>query len=448
MRKNHQEQPSLQERWLDHEHAKELEAISGLLDANPTIAALAAQDLVPPGASPDRGRNGMTGDMVVRAAIVRQMNGFSYEELAFHLQDSSSYRRFCRLGLGDKPPSRTALGYNIKALKPATWEAIHRIVVKEGLQRGVENGRKARIDCTPVASPIHDPDDAWQLYDVVRVVARCLAKAKKLCRVKFSNRTRRAKRRMLNVRHAKKSAQRERAYRDLLDVTIETLEFVPAAVAKLRAHEGEDWLAALGLAIELEHYEPLGWQVLDQTHRRVFEGEKVPASDKLVSIFEPHTDIIVKDRRDVHYGHKVCLSTGASMLVLDCQILDGNPADSTLVGQMLERHKDMFGKAPRQAAMDGGFASKDNVVVAKGKGVKDVCFCKRRGIEITDMVKSAWVYKRLKHFRAGVEAGISFLKRCFGMDRCRWRGLQSFHSYVWASVVTCNLLVLARHALA
>ncbi len=378
LRKNHQEQPSLQAPWLNHEHAKELEAIGDLLDANPTVAALAAQDLVPPGASPDKGRNGMTGDMVLRAAIVRQMNGFSYEELAFHLQDSATYRRFCRLGLGDKSPSRTALGSNIKSLKPATWEAIHRIVIKEAIRRGVENGGKVRTDCTPVASPILDPDDARLLWDVVRVVARNLAKAKKVCGIEFSNRARRAKRRMRNVQNAKKRSQRERAYRDLIDVTIETLEFVPAAVAKLKAYEGESWLDALGLAAELEHYEPLGWRVIDQTHRRVLEGEKVPAADKIVSIFEEHTDIIVKDRRDVHYGHKVCLTTGASMLVLDCEVLDGNPADSTLVGQMLDRHADIFGKAPRQVAMDGGFASKANVKLAKDKGVKLIFYSCRR----------------------------------------------------------------------
>ena len=107
----------------------------------------------------------------------------------------------------------------------------------------------------------------------------------------------------------------------------------------------DDWLVALGLVTELEHYTGLGWRVLDQTHRRVCEGEQVPASEKIVSIFEEHTDIIVKDRRDVYYGHKVCLSTGASSLVLDCKVLEGNPADATLVEEMLDRHVDLYGRA-------------------------------------------------------------------------------------------------------
>jgi transposase, IS5 family len=447
LRKNHQEQFSLVESWLEHPHAKELEAISDVLDADPTMAALVAQDLVGPGADASKGRLGMSGDLVLRAAVVRQLNGFSYEELAFHLADSATYRRFCRLGLGDGDLKRSTLGSNIKRIRPETWEAIHRCILKLAVERGVEDGRKTRVDCTVVASPIHEPTDATLLFDVVRVLARLLGRARSLCTFPFCARVRRAKRRMLGVRNAKHAAARKGQYRDLLDATIETLEFVPAATAALSLSGAEHLLAAASLAADLKHYAGLGWRVADQTHRRVFEEEAVPAAEKVVSIFEEHTDVIVKDRRDVHYGHKVCLSTGASLLVLDCQVLDGNPADSTLVEDVLERHRDLFGRVPRQTAMDGGFASRANVQLAKSKGVKDVCFAKRRGIAVTDMVKSAWVFKRLRDFRAGVEGGISLLKRCFGLDRCRWRGLESFKAYTWAAVVSCNLLVLARHAL-
>ena len=129
-------------------------------------------------------------------------------------------------------------------------------------------------------------------------------------------------------------------------------------------------------------------------------------------------------------------------------ITSGNPADSTLAPEMIERHIEHFGTPPRQAAFDGGFASKDNVEKLKKLGVEDVAFSKRCGLAITDMVKSSWVYKRLRNFRAGVEGNISFFKRCFGGSRCTWRGLKSFKTYVWASIVSCNLLVLARHELA
>lgn len=446
MRKTHQQQSHLPEPWPRHEHAKELEEVSAVLESNPTAAARVAQDLAGE-LDPDKGREGLSGDFTLRAALVRQFNGFSYEELAFHLEDSATYRRFCGLGLGAGAPSPSTLERNIKSIRPETWQAIHRLTVDEARRRGVEDGKKARIDCTVVASPIHDPDDASLLYDVVRVLVRELRRARALCPVSFHDRTRRAKRRRYEAAYAKKTTQRHRAYRDLIDVTVETLNFVPEAIAALRRYQGQEWLEAQGLADKLDHFARLGWRVVDQTHRRVCEGEQVPAAEKIVSIFEEHTDIIVKERRDVHYGHKVCLSTGASSLVLDCLVLDGNPADATLVAPMLDRHSHLYDRPPRQAAMDGGFASKGNVRLAKERGVEDVCFSKRRGIPIADMAKSTWVYKQLKRFRAGVEAIISLLKRCLGLDRCRWRGRRSFDSYVWAAAVSCNLLVLARHAL-
>lgn len=451
MRRIHQKQQTLTPVWSAHEHAKELEAISEILDSNPTIASLAAQDLIDPETDPGRGAPGMTSDQVVRCAIIKQMHGYSYDALAFHIEDSYSYHRFCRIGIGDKPWKRSTLAENIKRLTSSTWEEIHRVLVLDAQQRGIENGRKVRMDCTVVDSAIHHPTDSALLYDVVRVLCRLMGRCKVHCDVEFSDRTRRAKRRKLEILHAKKAVQRRRAYRDLLSMTREVLGFVDAALpvltlfAKESRYDGS--LEVCGLLPQLKHFASLGFQVVDQAERRVFGGESVPSGEKVVSIFEDHTDIIVKDRRDTYYGHKVSLSAGASSLVLDCQVLDGNPADSTLVDEMLERHIELYSRPPRQAALDGGFASKDNLQLARLKGVEDICFSKRRGIEITDMVKSSWVFKQLRRFRAGVEGCISFLKRCFGLDRCTWRGLQSFKSYVWSSVVSYNLLVMARHAL-
>ena len=165
-------------------------------------------------------------------------------------------------------------------------------------------------------------------------------------------------------------------------------------------------------------------------------------------VFEPHTDIIVKDRRDTFYGHKVCLSGGPSNLITDCLIVKGNPADSTLTIEMLDRHERIYGHYPLKAALDGGFASKDNLQAAKTRGVKDVCFAKKRGLKEEEMCRSSWVYNRLRCFRAGIESGISWMKRCFGLARCTWKSLRSFKSYVWASIVSANLLTLASSEMA
>ncbi len=134
-------------------------------------------------------------------------------------------------------------------------------------------------------------------------------------------------------------------------------------------------------------------------------------------------------------------------MILDCTVLQGNPADSTLAKKMVDRQADIFARPPRQVVFDGAFASKLNLQDIKAAGVKDVAFSKSVGLEITAMVKSSWVYKRLRDFRAGIEGNISFLKRIFGLDRCTWKSWASFQSYVWASILSFNLLVFARHQL-
>ncbi len=111
------------------------------------------------------------------------------------------------------------------------------------------------------------------------------------------------------------------------------------------------------LRSELTRYIPLAQQVIDQTQRRVFQGEMVPAANKVLSIFEPHTDMIIEGGRKTEFGHKICLTTAVSGLVTDCVVLEGNPADSTLAVEMVKRQMVIFGRAPNKAAFDGGFAA-------------------------------------------------------------------------------------------
>ena len=211
-----------------------------------------------------------------------------------------------------------------------------------------------------------------------------------------------------------------------------------AELAPARSPAVALWQAKVG------HYRPLVEQIIAQTERRVLAGEAVPARDKLVSLFEPHADIIVKGSRDVDYGHKLNLTTGRSGLILDLVIEAGNPADRERLLPMLERHIAVWGAAPRQAAADGGYASRENLAQAKARGVRDMAFHKKSGLRIEDMVRSHWVYRKLRNFRAGIEAGISCLKRAYGLARCTWRGLAHFKAYVWSSVVAYNLALLAR----
>jgi len=444
MRKKYQKQMPLMITGIDHARAMEFKAIGRILDDNPIINEMVLQNLTHDITHPDTGAQGMTAEQVVRAAIIKQTEGYSYEDLAFHIVDSRCYRSFCRIGITDRGFQKSALCHNIKAISPETWEAINRILVAYAEEHKIEKGREVRMDSTVVSSNIHEPSDSSLLWDSVRVLTRMLGQINEQfdsLDIAFTDHSKRAKRRMLAIMNAKGNKARKKQYVDLLKVTRKTLSYAQTALCLLK---GPHLAMAQSMAEELKYYIELTRQVIEQTARRVIHGESVPASEKIVSLFEPHTDIIVKDRRETFYGHKVCLNGGSSNLITDCVIVDGNPADSTLTEQMLDRHEEIYGRYPLKAAFDGGFASKENLKSAKTKGIKDVCFAKKRGIEVEDMCRSQWVYKRLRRFRAGIESGISWIKRCFGFASCTWKSLRSFKSYVWASIVSANLLTLAR----
>lgn len=439
---------------IAHAHASELEQMSAVLDAMPEVVKWVRDDLIRRTAKridPNKGREGLTAEQVLRALVVKQMNGFSYEELAFHLADSSSYRAFCRLGIDHRPPKKSTLQKNIKRIRAQTWERINQELLRYAALKRVETGRKVRTDCTVVESNIHHPTDSSLLWDSVRVLVRLQSEAYETFGLRFTDHSRRAKRRAMGILNAKTESQRKPLYVDLLRVTHKTIlgaEDMASMLDQVKATDTMKVLQTAALAYEMRHYVKLTRRVIDQTQRRVLGGEQVPAAEKVVSIFEPHTDIIIKDRRETYYGHKICLTSGASGLVTDVVIQEGNPADVTLAVQMIERQRDLYGKPPRQVSFDGGFTSKKNLTDLKALGVEDVAFSKRGGLSITEMVKSSWVYRRLRNFRAGVEGVISFLKRGFGLGRCNWSGFNSFKAYVCGSVVACNLLVLARHLLA
>jgi IS5 family transposase len=430
----------------DHPQARELEAISNIIHSHPHVCEHILCDLKKKNtSSSSNGAEGMSAEQVLRCAIVKTLYSFSYAALAFHIVDSQSLRRFCMIGIADKGFKKSTLNNNIKAISPDTWEKINRDILGHARDTSVEKGRTIRVDCTGVESNIHEPSDSTLLWDSVRVMIRLVERCRDLgLRIPdFSNHCRRTKRRMLEIMNAKTKSQRKSAYADLLKMTGKVLGYGHAAMDAI-AHSPSADLLLMALSYQIEEYARLTEKVMDQTRRRVMLEEHVPSKEKIVSIFEPHTDIVIKDNRDVVYGHKICLTGGASNLILDCVVLEGNPNDATLVETMLDRQKEIYKRYPLKASFDGGFASKANLRGARTRGVKDVCFAKKRGLKETDMCRSEYVYHRLRNFRAGIESGISWLKRCMGLTRCTWKGWESFKSYVWSSIVAANLLTLAR----
>ena len=438
MRQERTVQGTLFDIFAAHEIGRELKAISQWLDEHREVLGLVAADLRGLDLK-DTGRHGLTAEAVLRCALLKQHRQLTYEELAFHLEDSASFRAFARLPLGWSP-KKSVLQQTISAIDAASWETINRAVMDSAQHHKVEDGSVVRIDSTVTAALMHAPTDSSLLWDGVRVMVRVLKKADKLLGgtlPRWRNYRRLAKKRAVAIQYSR--GRKRELYRDLVAATRATMASLHGAVQHLTAHPGLD---AVALRCEAEHYLPLIARIIDQTERRVFAGEAVPANEKLVSLFETHADIIVKGGRDTHYGHKLNLATGRSGLILDVVIEAGNPADSARFLPMLERHVAHHDTPPRQTSADGGYASTANLERAKALGVEDVAFHKKCGLAIEDMVKNRWVYRKLRNFRAGIEANISCLKRAFGLQRCTWRGLAHFHSYVWASVAAYNLGLL------
>ncbi|MER8911884.1 ISNCY family transposase [Mesorhizobium sp. M0854] len=409
--------------FATHEIGHELKAMSQWLDEHCDLLGLVARDLVRVGVKAT-GRQGLPAEAVLRCAILKQYRQLSYQELAFHLEDSASFRAFARLP-SSWSPQKSVLQRTISAILPETWESINRMLLSSAQQAKLEDGAVVRLDSTVTSALMHEPSDSSLLWDAVRVMMRLLKRADTLVggAGSWRDHCRAAKKRARKIQFTRGRPNRVQLYRELIAVTRATLAYLKQASERLAM--------ASTPAIAL-------WQ------RRVLAGEPVPAGEKLVSLFAPHADIIVKGSRNTEYGHKLNLTTGRSGMILDLVIEAGNPADSGRLLPMLERHITFYGEAPRQAAADGGFATRDNLATAKAWGVSDMAFHKKAGLRIEDMVRSKWVYRKLRNFRAGIEAGISCLKRAYGLARCTWRGLDHFKAYVWSSAVAYNLVLFTR----
>jgi IS5 family transposase len=446
MRQERTVQATIFEVFARHEIGGELKAISQWLDRQPALMGLVAGDLRRDGLR-ETGRKGLPAEAVLRCALLKQQRQLSYEELAFHLEDSASFRAFARLPLAWSP-KKSVLHQTICAIRPETWEAVNRALLASAQQDKLESGATVRIDSTVTAALMHEPSDSALLWDAVRVMTRLLRQAAALPgapALQWRDRRRLAKKRARAIEYSRGKDKRRQLYRELIAATRATQAALQDAVERLADLAG---IAAMRWRARVDHYQPLIERILSQSERRVLDGLAVPAGEKLVSLFEPHADIIVKGAGDVQYGHKLNLTTGKSGLILDVVVEAGNPADAERFLPMLDRQIACCGVAPRQIAADGGYASLDNLKAARARGVRDVAFHKKRGLAVEDMVKSRWVYRRLRNFRAGIEAGISCLKRAYGLARCTWRGLDHFKTYIWSAVVAHNLVLFARLKLA
>ena len=203
---------------------------------------------------------------------------------------------------------------------------------------------------------------------------------------------------------------------------------------------------AMAIIMGLEKFLPVMQQVYAMSERREIKGEVVANNEKIFSIYEQHTDILVKGSREVQFGHKINLSTGESNMILSCEILRGNPSDKDLYQPTIDKVISDYQIIPRDSVTDGGYATKLNSAYARAKGITNIVFNKVVG-SMQNIVSSLNMETRLKKWRSGIEANISNLKRGFGLDRCNWKGFKHFCSKVMWSVIGYNIRVMTAAVL-
>jgi IS5 family transposase len=404
----------------------------------------------------ETGRNSTPVEVVLRMLVVKRLHGYSYEETVERVSDSFNLRRFCRVYLNDVPVDTTLLRW-ANLIQPKTLEKFNQRIVQLAAERKVTWGRKLRTDGTVVESNIRPPSDSRLLADSVRVLARSVVRGQAILhsagqKVKagFEDCTQQAKRLAHQIgetlRSKKAAAQTagRQHYEELLTLTQQTIDWAVQTEKQLGEQAQHN---AKRLAATLSHFVPLAKQVIQQATRRVLQGEQVSASEKIVSIFEAHTNIIRrgKEAKPVEYGHKLWLNEVEGGLVSHYRILDGNPSDEKQWKPSLKAHIKTFQHPPLQASADRGLSSDPNETLAHDLGVRYVVIPKR-GYRSKARLKhehKAWFVKG-RHWHAGVEGRISVLKRAHGLGRCLNHGETGFQGWVGWGVIAGNLAVLGR----
>jgi transposase, IS5 family len=402
------------------------------------------------------GRHSTPVEVILRMLVVKRLYGWSYQQTEHFVSDSIVLRQFCRLYLESAPDDTTLIRW-ANTIGPKAVAALNDRAVELARSLKVTRGRKLRTDGTVVETNVHHPTDDTLLADGVRVIGRVLKRAKGFVEESiqkeqkgepFRNRTRSAKRLAHKIgRMALRRTQEAKAgYRTAYQRLVEVAKASIRQAGRVRTLI-EDVPSARKISEEMSHFAQLLEQTISQTSRRVFEGEQVSAKEKLVSVFEEHTSIILrgKARKKTEFGRKVWLSEVDGGIVSGFWILEGNAGDEAQLEPALEDHLRLFGRAPELVAADRNVHSKENELVAKEMGVQKVCLPKagKKSAQREEYERQRW-FKRARRFRAGIEGRISVMKRREYLGRCRDRGEEGFGRWVGWGVLTANLDTIAQ----
>ncbi len=400
------------------------------------------------------GRNSTPVEVILRMLALKHLYNWSYADTVRFVSDSLVLRWFCRVYLNPVCDDKTLLRW-ANLIQPQTLRLFNRRLSAIACELKLTRGRKLGTLGMVVETNIHPPTDSSLLADGVRVISRLLKRAKALLQGKvqlaadtFRDRNRSARKAAHRIYQASRrrgeeaKAAVQEAYRHLVRITQASVDQARRVLAVLKGHKDQQ---AQKLKAGLEQFIPLVEQVIDQTRRRVFQGEEVPAQEKIVSIFEPHTDIICRGKanKPVEFGHKVWPDEVDGGIVTDYRILKGNPNDKDQWQPSLDHHVELFGRPPYQASGDRGVYSTDNKAYAEQMGVKRVILPQpspkseaRRQHE-----RQRW-FKWGRRFHAGIEGRISVLMRKHGLDRCLYHGEDGFGRWVGWGIIAGNLAMM------
>ena len=421
-------------------------AISQVLDENPKILDLVHKDLEELSQGDSSGREGdYTSENILRALVVQHLEGLSYRDAVIRIGGEPFLQDFLRMRK-KAVMDFTFLNRCFLAVEPATWKRVNEVLGRHGVAEEVVSTNVIRADTTVVETNIHYPTDVSLLWDTWRVASRLLKLAREInpasCPHRFHDR--KIKRLYLYVTRymPSNSKRRQRKVKAAFRTLIERTGWIVAISREfcgLAASRGNAALAGLGL--ELNAYLAAMAKVVAVARRAQLEGETVPASERVFSLFEQHTELIKRGRRQkpVEFGHKVLLCQSPEKFITDYEVYEKQQADCELTESVIERHEKLFGTRPEVLAADKGFCPAEEKYYQLAQQV-DTLAIPRRMQDFVDKLLAHW-----QAFRAGIEGTISGLKRAFRLVRCFFKGFRSFQRAVGLGVFCHNLIVLAEH---
>lgn len=435
-------------------------AIDEILRTAPAILDPIHRDLKKALAGRKRRRSAdYTSETVLRMVIVQSLESESQRGLVIRIDDSCFLRRFVGIHNGKMMDFSTYCRLK-NCIRPATWKQVNRALGVAAVEGGRISGESLRFDTTAVETNIHYPTDSSLLWDVYRVLARLVRSAREIEPAvgerRLQEKTAKRHATWISRKASKKrgvNAAMKQHYKALFGLVDGLLVWSGEVATMLRtgfehdAYSYDDGLAAEAIAEGLDHFLPLGRKVLDQAQRRVLLGEAVPTTEKLYSIFESHTELLVRGKagKPIEFGHMIHLQQVENKYISDYEVLLRKPHEPALVDPALEHHRALFGTDPDVLSADKGYYESMAKIADLSETIGVVSIGKKgRRNEAEIKREHSVAFRAGQRFRAGIEGSISFLKRALRLARCFNKGWLHFAATVGATVFAHNLLVLAR----